>query len=91
MDTYRDTSGDTFMVSSKPASFQAAQQACVDRGGHLATYDSMDQQTEVELAFVDKVGLAAPAPPDLLVGLACWPSRRLTCWLSGWLAHLLPC
>jgi hypothetical protein len=65
MDTYRDTSGDTFMVSTKPASFQAAQQSCLDRGGHLATYDSMDQQTEVELAFVDEVGHARPAAAAL--------------------------
>jgi hypothetical protein len=63
MDTYRDTSGDTFMISTRPGSFQAAQQACVDRGGHLATYDSMDQQTEVELAFVDRVSHCSACLP----------------------------
>jgi hypothetical protein len=64
-DTYVDSVGDTFLVNTRGASLQAAQQFCVDKGGHLATYDSMDQQSEVELALITKVGQPPPLDPPL--------------------------
>ena len=48
--------GSTYILSTSAASEAEAQAFCNDQGGHLASYESLEEQYEVEQAFVARVG-----------------------------------
>lgn len=45
----------TYMLNTHLTTFSAAHQFCNDSGGHLAGWDSLAEQTEVEQYYIDQV------------------------------------
>ncbi len=46
------STGATYIVNTKPATFAAAEAFCNRNGGHLASYTSLEEQNETETNFV---------------------------------------
>jgi hypothetical protein len=48
-----NTTGNIFVLFTTPATQLEAQQECTAIGGHLASYASLDEQVEMEYAFIN--------------------------------------
>jgi hypothetical protein len=46
------STGATYIVNTKPATYEAAEAFCKRNGGHLASYKSLEEQNETESFFL---------------------------------------
>jgi hypothetical protein len=55
------TTGNSFLLNLTQQDQEGAEQACRDRGGHIAVYASSIEQREVEQFYIQNVGLRGAA------------------------------
>ncbi len=55
--TYQANETTTFILNNLPTSSKMAERWCNDQGGHLAYYESLEQQSEVGSAAADNLVL----------------------------------
>lgn len=57
---YNSTGGSTFIFNASASNWQNAEQACRDSGGHLSSFKSFKEQSEVEQYYISN-GLLLPS------------------------------
>jgi hypothetical protein len=79
-----NTTGNTFTLFTTPVTQDEAQQECTAIGGHLASYATLDEQVEMEYAFINS-GYLLPGeqPEQLEVGCGRCPGRAGVSALLG--------
>ncbi len=49
----------TYMLNTSKANYYEAEEVCMERGGHLVSYTSIEEQLDVEAYFEASSGLLA--------------------------------
>jgi hypothetical protein len=68
----------TFFLNTTPVTFGEAEEACQLSGGHLATFESTEEQQEVEQHYVDQGWFLSPCHKWVLqLPACCLPAAHL--------------
>ena len=77
------STGNTFYLNTTPSSFNEAEEGCKKGGGHLAAFESADEQAEVEQYYISN-GYLMSAHVFYWIGL----NKTGAAW--GWVAPDVP-
>jgi hypothetical protein len=81
--------GDVYVLNTKPTSFSSAERFCQTQGGHLAAYETLEDQVDVESTFI-KLGFLLPYyHTEYLIGLKADPWPRFN-WTNLYVSALDP-
>jgi hypothetical protein len=79
-----NTTGNTFTLFTTPVTQDEAQQECTAIGGHLASYATLDEQVEMEYAFINSGYLLPGEQPERIAWLWMLPRPR-RCEYAVWM------
>ena len=81
--------GDVYVLNTKPTSFSSAEQFCQGQGGHLAAFNSLEEQLEMENYFIEKGFLLPYYHTEYLMGMKASPWPQFN-WTDKYLPPLSP-